>query len=54
MRGGNLVAENDASKAKFFAAHLATQCVPSAYLVAEEVLCESNLADAESRNRRDY
>jgi hypothetical protein len=50
MRDGNFVAENDADKATLFADHLATQCVPPAYLVADEVLCESNfLADAEEQ-----
>jgi hypothetical protein len=63
MRDGNFVAGNDADKATLLHGHLATQCVPPTYLVADRVLHESNfLAYAEgrvepnhhSRNRRDY
>jgi hypothetical protein len=44
------VAENDADKATLFADHLVIQCVPPAYIVVGEVLCESNfLADAEEQ-----
>jgi hypothetical protein len=40
MRQDNFLAENNDDKATVFANHLATQCVPPAYLVFDEVLCE--------------
>jgi hypothetical protein len=46
MGDGNFVA----AKATLFADYLSTQCVPAAYLVADDVLCKSNLlADAEEQ-----
>ncbi|KAJ3616883.1 hypothetical protein Zmor_008974 [Zophobas morio] len=42
MRDGKFVAGNDVDKETPFSDHLATQGAPSAYLVANKVLCELN------------